>query len=165
MPMRTNTAFPRKPSTYQQGARVYQQGISLLELVVFIVVVSIALSVLMGAYQQATRANVDPLIRVRALEAAQSKLDEIMALKYDEQTPSGGVPACSSSGAGIAACNDNPDANMNDVDDFHGFSDSPYTGYSRQVTVVASSNIKLITVSVTMPNGDSLSLAAERANF
>ncbi len=127
------------------------------------VVVSIALLALLGAYQSATRANVDPLIRVRAIEAAQSRLDEILALKYDEITPTGGVPACNSVGAD--PCNNNPDGNMNDVDDYHGFSDTPYTGYTRDVSVSENNNIKLISVTVTMPGGDAITLAAERANF
>lgn len=127
------------------------------------VVVSVALLALLGAYQSATRANVDPLIRVRALEAAQSTLDEILALKYDEITPTGGVPACNSVDAD--PCNNNPDGNMNDVDDYHGFSDTPYTGYTRDVDVTESNNIKLISVTVTMPGGDAITLAAERANF
>jgi len=142
-----------------------QGGVSLIELVVFIVVVSIALLALLNAYQSATRANVDPLVRVRALEAAQSTLDEILALKYDAMTPTGGIPACGSTGVGAQACNNSADGDMNDVDDYNGYSDVPYTGYSRQVTVVANSNVKLITVTVTMPGGSSLTLAAERANF
>lgn len=142
-----------------------QAGVSLIELIAFIVIVSIALLALSGVYQQATSANVDPLFRVRALEAAQSKLDEILAVKYDAATPTGGVPACGSMGVGADPCDSNPDGDMNDVDDFDGFSDAPYPDYLRQVTVVANSNIKLITVTVTMPGGDSLTLAAERANF
>jgi MSHA pilin protein MshD len=140
-------------------------GVSLIEMVVFIVIVSIALLALIGVYRQATVKNVDPLIRIRALEAAQAKLDELLALKYDENTPSGGIPACSSPHAGSQACNNLKDANKNDVDDFHGETDTPYTGYTRSVTVVTNSNIKLITVSVSAPGGETLRLAAERANF
>jgi MSHA pilin protein MshD len=135
-------------------------GVSLIELIVFIVVVSIALLALVGVYRQATINNVDPIIRLRALEAAQSKLDEILALKYSESTPTGGVPACS-------VCNDTPDANMNDVDDYRNWSDTPHVGYTRSVSVVtnAGNTIKLITVSVTSPTGEAILLAAERANF
>ena len=139
--------------------KIYNQsGVSLIEMIVFIVVVSIALLALVGVYNQATINNVDPIVRVRALEAAQSKLDEILALKYAENTPTGGIPACS-------PCDDTPDSNMNDVDDYRGWSDVPYAGYSRRVTVVTNNNIKLITVIVTTPTGETMLLAAERANF
>jgi MSHA pilin protein MshD len=137
-----------------------QLGVSLIELIVFIVVVSIALLALVGVYRQATIHNVDPIIRIQALEAAQSLLDEILSLKYSESTPTGGIPAC-------ATCDDTPDANMNDVDDYRNWSDAPYAGYTRSVSVDTNvgNTIKRITVSVTTPTGETILLAAERANF
>ncbi len=137
-----------------------ESGVSLIEMIVFIVVVSIGLLALVGVYRQATITNVDPIIRTQALESAQSLLDEILSLKYSESTPTGGVPACT-------ACNDTPDANMNDVDDYRNWSDTPYPGYLRRVGVVtnAANTIKVITVNVTTPRGDVISLSAERANF
>lgn len=153
---------PRKlPSRDNPGA--LQKGVTLIELIVFIVIVSVALLALVGVFNQAAVSSVDPLIRIRALEAAQSKLDEILALKYDANTPTGGVPACGST-TGVA-CNNNPDGDYNDVDDFNGWSDTPYAGYSRSVTVTTSSNIKTISVTVDAPSGVSIVLAAERANF
>jgi MSHA pilin protein MshD len=113
---------------------------------------------------------VDPVIKVRALEAVQSKLDEILALKYDAMTPTGGIPACNSSGSGALVCNNTTDADMNDVDDFNGFSDTPYTGYLRTVTVTpvtitTANDQKLITVTVTAPLNFSVALSAYKANF
>jgi MSHA pilin protein MshD len=140
-----------------------QSGVSLIELIVFIVVVSIALLALVGIYRQATINNADPIIRMRALESAQSLLDEIISLRYDEATPTGGVPACPTVGAN--ACNNLPDDNMNDVDDYHNFSDTPYPNYVRSVSVTTANNIKLITVSVTTPTNETFLLSAERANF
>ncbi len=150
---------------HKKTVAFFHRGVSLIELIVFMLVVSIALLSLMCVYQQATGKNVDPLMRVRALEAAQSKLDEILALKYDANTPTGGIPACSSTDANAVACNNASDADRNDVDDFNGFSDEPYTGYNRQVTVTNDNNIKIISVTVIMPTGGDLTLAAERANF
>ncbi|HWV15959.1 MAG TPA: MSHA biogenesis protein MshD [Cellvibrio sp.] len=142
-----------------------QQGISIIELIVFIVVVGLASGALFKSYIFSAQHNADPMIQVRALEAVQSKLDEILALKYDENTPTGGIPACGSLDLGASVCTNTPDANMNDVDDYHGFSDSPYTGYTRSVTVVTAANQKLITVTVAGPSNVSISLAAYRANF
>lgn len=149
---------------------IRQHGLSLVELIVFIVVVSIAGTIFFKSYNYSARHNADPLIHVRALEAAQSKLDEILALKYDAQTPTGGVPACNSTDTGATVCDNTPDGDMNDVDDFNGVSDTPYTGYTRSVTVttitVATPNDeKLITVTVTGPQSTSIKLAAYRANF
>jgi MSHA pilin protein MshD len=142
---------------------VLQTGVTLIELIVFIVVVSIALLALTNVFNQAAMSNVDPLIRTRALEAAQSQLDEILALKYDANTPTGGIPACGSTTG--AVCNNTTDGDFNDVDDYHGWSDTPYTGYSRSVSVTTNNNIKTISVTVNAPSGVSLTIAAERANF
>lgn len=148
----------------------YQLGVSLLELIFFIVVVGIASGVLINMYNYSLTHNVDPIIKVRALEAVQSKLDEILALKYDANTPTGGIPACNSSAPGALVCNNTTDADMNDVDDFNGVSDTPYTGYLRTVTVtpvtIATPNDqKLITVTVTAPLNFSVALSAYKANF
>ena len=142
-----------------------QSGVSLIEMIVFIVVVSIALLALLGVYDRATINNVDPIVRVQALEAAQSKLDEILSLKYDENTPTGGVPACNSGAPNSTACNNTTDNNMNDVDDYNGWNDAPYPGYNRNVSVTTNNNIKVVTVRVTTPTGETMLLAAERANF
>ncbi len=140
-----------------------QHGVSLIEMVVFIIVVGIASSALFATYNYSLMHNTDPLIQVRALELAQAKLDEILALKYDANTPTGGIPACDTP-TGVA-CNNSPDANMNDVDDFDGVSDTPYTGYTRNVTVTTANDLKLITVRVNAPRNFSITLAVFKANF
>lgn len=141
----------------------YQQGVSLIELIVFIVVVGLASSALFATYNYSLLHATDPLIQVRALELAQAKLDEVIALKYDANTPTGGIPACDT--ALGSSCNNSPDADMNDVDDFNNVTDTPYTGYSRSITVTTANNMKLISVTVTAPKGWSVTLSAYRANF
>ena len=143
--------------------RINFRGVSLIELLFFIVIIAIASGGLIQAYNYSLTHNVDPIIKVRALEAVQSKLDEILALKYDAITPTGGIPACSSTGN--PPCNNSPDADMNDVDDFNGFSDTPYTGYVRRVTVATAGNQKLITVTVSAPLNFSVALSVYKANF
>ncbi|RYZ93896.1 MAG: MSHA biogenesis protein MshD [Moraxellaceae bacterium] len=142
-----------------------QQGVSLIELIVFLVVISIASSALFATYNYGLMRNADPIIQVRALELAQARLDEILALKYDANTPTGGIPACGSSGVGAVACNNTTDSDMNDVDDYNGISDTPYAGYVRTVSVSTANNVKLITVTVAAPKNLSTTLAAYRANF
>ncbi len=141
----------------------FQSGVSLIEMIVFIIVVGIASSALFATYNYSLMHNTDPLIQVRAIELAQAKLDEVLALKYDANTPTGGIPACDTP-TGVA-CNNSPDANLNDVDDFNGASDTPYTGYTRNVTVTAANDVKLITVTVLAPRNLTITLAAYRANF
>jgi len=156
------------------------RGVTLIELIVFLVVISTALAGLLSVYQHSVTNSVDPIVRVRLLELAQSQLDEVIARKYDENTPSGGIPACGSAETGAPACAgiglDSGEslsnvATLDDVDDFHNYSDTPYTGYSRTVSVQTSSDLgasvaaKRITVTVTSPGGDSMTLSTYRANF
>jgi MSHA pilin protein MshD len=140
-----------------------QQGVTLIELIAFILIVSLATGVLFRVYFQVTRNSLDPVIQIRLLETAQSKLDQVLALKYDEATPTGGIPACGSTTG--AACTNSADANMNDVDDFNGAADTPYTGFTRTVAVTAASNIKRVQVTVVAPNGERMVLTGEKVNF
>lgn len=154
-----------------------QQGFTLIEMVVFLVVVATASTALFKVYNYSLINQGDPLIRVRAIELAQARLDEVLALKYDESTPTGGIPACSNGsivpgslgGAATAttssACNNTPDGNMNDVDDYNGVADTPVSGYTRTVTVTTSGNLKTITVVVAGPKNVSWTMSAIRANF
>jgi MSHA pilin protein MshD len=54
-----------------------ERGVSLIELVVFIVVMGIALVATLLVYSQYTRASVDPLIRKQALAIATTLLEEV----------------------------------------------------------------------------------------
>lgn len=137
--------------------RDYQRGVSLIELIVFMVVISIAFAALMSVYVQSTINNADPLINSRLLEAAQSRLDEVIALKYAEETPTGGVPACNPCSAIVDG--------LNDVDDFNGKRDNPYPNYERVVAVTVDGDRKLITVTVSAPSGQTAVLSAYRYNF
>ncbi len=160
-----------------------QSGFTLIEMVVFMVVISFGLAALLLAYNHAVTRSADPIIRVRLLELAQSQLDDVMARKYDENSPIGGIPACGSAESGALACggaigadsgeNSANPASLDDVDDFHNASDTPYTGYTRTVSVafagselgVANNQAKRITVTVTAPNNEQFTLSSYRANF
>lgn len=149
-----------------------QQGVSLVELIVFVVVISVALAGLLGVYQIAVVNSADPLKRLRMLEYAQERLDQIMALRYDEATPAGGVPACDSGLANAQACTNSADGDMDDVDDFHEQTDNPAPDsnfYSRVVSVeqvvFEGESAKLITVTISANDGESLTLSAYRVNF
>ena len=52
-------------------------GISLIELVVFIVVVAIGIGGVVATYGQYTRSSVDPIVRKQALAVAESLLEEV----------------------------------------------------------------------------------------
>ena len=155
------------------------RGVTLIELIVFIVIIGVALSATLSVFTQNIQYSSDPLIQTRALELAQAQLDEILARKFDEATPTGGVPACGT--AGVPACNGIAiDADFDDVGDFNGFVDTSYAGYTVTVTVVdagtdlglaADDQARLVTVTVVTPatsrsaGGSTVTLSAFKANF
>ncbi|MCL1050070.1 type II secretion system GspH family protein [Shewanella abyssi] len=117
-----------------------RQGFTLIELVVGMVVISIAFVMLTSIlFPQADRAA-DSLHRVRSAELAHSILNEIWGKRYDQNTNSnGGVPACGAVAkpllglpAGLACTSEGdlgPDTisgvaesrnDYNDVDDYMG---------------------------------------------
>ncbi len=67
-----------------------QSGISLIELVIFIVILSVALTGITLIYINTTRYSADPMVRIRSIELAQSTLEEILLKAYDDNTPVGG---------------------------------------------------------------------------
>ncbi len=157
-----------------------QRGVTLIETMVFLVVVGIALGALLRVYQQAVMDSVDPVVRIRALEIAQAQLDEIIARKFDETTPVGGVPPCNGIGGdpctGITA-----DTDYDDVGDYNGYSDTSDANFLVNVQVneagsdlgVANANARLISVTVDYLDSNplrasgrgSLTLSVYRVNF
>lgn len=67
-----------------------QRGVSLIELIIFIVIISISFTAISLVYISTTRSSADPLARIKSVELAQSMLEEILLKAYDENTPLGG---------------------------------------------------------------------------
>jgi len=152
--------------------RFRQDGFTLIELILFIVVVGVATAGLFAAINSSTVNNVNPLLEVRALELAQAQMDEIIGKRYDDRSPNGGFPPCDSGEAGAVSCNSTDSkTDRSDLDDFDGYSTLPggYADYSMAVTVsyetLDGRPAKLITVTVTPGNGDPVTLSAYRSNF
>lgn len=165
--MRTDSTHGRRP--------VRQRGVTLIELVVFIVVISIGLTAMVLAMNNHLVNSVDPIVQMRALECAQAKLDEITARKFDENSPTGGLPACDSGEPGRPDClGIAPDGDLDDVGDFDGHTDNTNPDCSIAVSVVnAGSELglstdeqaRLITVDVVSRGGGRATLSTYRSNF
>ncbi len=150
----------------------FARGVTLIETIIFLVVVSIALVALVKVYTYAVVNSVDPVVRTRALELAQAQLDEILSRKFDENTPSGGVPACDTTGepacAGIA-----PDGDFDDVGDFHGNPTISDPNHTVTVSVtnagadlgLPAAQARRISVTVSVTASDSLTLSVYKTNF
>jgi MSHA pilin protein MshD len=149
-----------------------QLGVTLIEVIVFIVVVSVGLGALLIVFNQSVVNSVDPIVRVKALEKGQALMDEILARKFAENSPTGGVPACDSA-EGDACAAISSDAQFDDVGDYHGYTDNSDVRFPVSVTVqaagtdlgIANGQARRITLSVGMPGGNSLTLSAYKVNF
>lgn len=66
-----------------------KEGFSLIELIMTIIILSLSMMVIIPFFTGVTR-SVDPMIRERAIALGQSMMDEILAKKWDNNTPLGG---------------------------------------------------------------------------
>jgi MSHA pilin protein MshD len=162
-----------------------------VELVVTMVLISIAVLGIGQALAFAFTHQSDGIWQVKGVALAESYLEEIMARRYDEATPLGGVPPCAPVTVACTAVGSEGEtrAQFDDVDDYHGLDEQPpvdadgyprsdYAGYRVQVTVAYAdaglvaalglddvSDAKLVTVTVTPPGQASMAFAMARGNY
>lgn len=153
---------------------IQQQGVTLIETIVFIVVIAVTLTAMVNVFTQYMGNSVDPIVHIRALECAQTKLDEISARRFDENSPTGGIPACSSAEDGAVSCAGIvADAGLDDVGDFNNHVDNSNPDCTTTVSVVesgadlgiANNQARKITVNTTSRGGGSATLTTYRTNF
>lgn len=155
-----------------------QRGVSLVELVIFIVVIGIALSSVAGALAFATRHTADPLLQRQALAVAESLLQEVLAQPFVNLNPDGSAEA---PGPEAGEARGSPTAPFNHVNDYHGYTmagivdlnGAPVAGlaaYSAAVTVtsvafdgIAAADSLRVQVTVTGPGGVEVTLTGLRA--
>ena len=142
---------------------------------------------LSGAFSRSS----DSLLYTKIIQLAQGYTEEIQSRRYDENTPPGGVPPCSSGGPVCGAIGPEGETRVDfdDVDDYDGLSESPprdsldqpmtgYDGFTVDVSVAyasaaqvtawgldAATDAKVITVTVTTPDGNARAFPVVRGNF
>lgn len=181
---RLETAFITASNNVPPHAKA-QQGFTLIELVVGMLVIAIAIVMLSSMlFPQADRAA-KTLHRVKSAELAHSVMNEIWGKRYDQNTnANGGVPACGSPLGSPCSATLGPEAgegrnDFNDVDDYHGLNQNAamlnssqtyaevYPHYQLSVTVTfgAVPNSKLVTINVTTPDGEVITYNMVRSNY
>jgi MSHA pilin protein MshD len=78
---------------YTKPSSELQRGISLIELIMFIVIISVALSGILGVMNIVMRHSADPLVHKQALAIAESLLEEVALMPYticDPDDPNAG---------------------------------------------------------------------------
>jgi MSHA pilin protein MshD len=114
-----------------------QRGISLIELIMFIVIISVALAGILLVMNQVTRGSPDPLIRKQALAIAESMLEEIQL-----QDLSGGA-VCT----GTLAANA-PRSGVGSVCDYDGYSATGIKEFSTNAVVAGLAGYSITAVGV-----------------
>jgi len=163
----------------------------MVELIITMMVISIAVLGITYSLSFAFKHQSDGVWQVKSVALAEAYIDEIMARRFDEATPIGGVPPCPTVLCTLPANFDEGETreNFDDVDDFNGLDELPpldafgvardqYSGYRVQVAVsYASSQMvtefgldtatdaKLITVSITPPGRATLVFPFVRGNY
>jgi len=161
----TNPGFPDISQTLRLSRRSVG-GFTLIELIVFIVIVSVSVAGVLLAINTATRSGTDPMIRKNAIAIAEGMLEEVSLMPFtfcDANDPQ--ATTATSSAVGAAGCTSaatvnaiGPEAGetryasatpFDHVDDYNGFSMNPIvditntaigtlTSYSATVSVAAT---------------------------
>ncbi|MFP5408593.1 MAG: type II secretion system protein [Gammaproteobacteria bacterium] len=87
-----------------------ERGLSLIELLAFIVVVGVAVGGVLSVYSLAARSSADPVVRKQALAIAESLLEEVLAMPYTYCDPDDAqADTATSSAMGPAGCATTPE--------------------------------------------------------
>lgn len=143
-----------------------QRGLTLIELIVAMVVISVALVGVMSVINYTTRHSADPMLRHQAIAIAEAYMEEIFLKEY--QNPPDGYSGADRS-------------RFDDVSDYHELEDAGarnpdgdaipgLEGYDVAVAVEAVPNwhgvaAKGITVTVTSPAGEEITLTSYRTDY
>lgn len=162
-----------------------QRGLTLIELIIFIVVVLVGLAGVLTVLNTTVRGSADPVVRKQALALAEAMLEEVLAKDY-QNDPAGNnaaTPALGCTPATAPSCRLNTQAdrgNYNDVDDYNTWSQAgnvqavgaapvALAGYVVTVAVgapAAVNGVMLKTVTVTVTReAETVALQGWRGNF
>ncbi|MGC2519927.1 MAG: type II secretion system protein [Burkholderiales bacterium] len=154
-----------------RAGRPRAAGFSLIETIVFIVIVSVALVGVLSVLNLTAARSADPMQIKQAVAIGEGFIDEIFSRDY-------------SNPAGYAGPSTDPRSKFADVDDYNGYvatttpgiytrggtSIAGLTQYSVTVSVAPEAAIngvpmKAITVTVTDPSGNTYPFSAYKANY
>lgn len=157
------------------------QGMSLVEMIITIVIVSVALVASLQAFSVLSGRSSDVMVQTRALDLAQLYIDEILSHRFDEATGVYGTPTYT----GACRITDDLESreDYDDVDDFNLISNetpalidaslaADYAGYTVSVSVTCDDSIgvntdgaKLIQVTITDPINNNSTFSVYKGNY
>ena len=155
--------------------RPRQRGFTLIELVIFIVIVGVGVAGILAVFQQSVARSADPLVRKQMLAVAESLLEEIAQKEYAK--PGGSTVAAYGAAGWSRAAFDSVtdyqgytatsivDAAGNAVPGLSGYSIAPAVSITTgTLSGGGATQLRTIVVSVSGPQG-SVSLTGYRGNY
>lgn len=145
-------------------------GFSLIELILFIVIISVGITGILGVMNVTTRHSADPMVRKQVLSIAEALLEEIMLKDFAD--PPGGYSGSDR-------------AQFDDVSDYSGYTTTGIVDISgtaigglgdynispvsvdgtASLGALGGGEVKLITVTVTGPGNESIAISGYRTNY
>ncbi len=167
------------------------RGFTLVEAIVSMLLISIAAIAMASAMGLAFSHSSDNLVHTKSVQLARSYLEEILARRFDENTPVGGLPPCSALAVSCSSLGNDAEtrSSYDDVDDYHGLDESPpqdaqgnviagFAGYRVRISVSyanasqisawsldASDDAKVVVVEVISPDLKSQEFTAVKGNY
>jgi MSHA pilin protein MshD len=167
-----------------------QRGVTLVELIVAVVIISVALAGVLAAFNASVRGSADPMVSKQMTSIAEALMEEVQQAAFTFCDPNDAAAETASSVAdcttpevmGAEAGDTRP---FDNVSDYHGLSLATITdeagvavpslaGYSATISVApvslfwvaaASGDLLQVTVRVTAPNGQTFTLDGYRARY
>lgn len=140
--------------------RAFQRGFTLIEMIIFIVVVGAGLAGILTVVNMVVKSSADPMIRKQALALADGIVEEILLKAYVHDT-----------GAPIGTDR----ASYDSVDDYNGLTQTSFTDWPPELSayvvtiavtaplILSGVSLKKVTVSVSR-SGETVSMSAYRAD-
>jgi MSHA pilin protein MshD len=149
-----------------------QKGLTLIELIVFIVIVSVGLAGILSVMNLVVRNSADPVLRKQSLAMADAIMEEVLAKAYTDPDGTSGETTRST---------------MDDVADYDYFNgssaarrilgsqllggsisplpDTFWASITTQIVTISGQSLREIVVTVTDPQGQTLSLTGHRGAY
>lgn len=147
-------------------SRRQQRGLTLIELVMFIVIVSVGIAGILTVMNQVVRSSADPMIAKQAVAFADAVLEEVLSKPFADPD---GVAAKEASRALWDDVTDYGGATIQGNELLTGADNALLAGYSAAVAVadatVSGIAMRRVTVTVTAPGGGAFAVGGYRANF
>ena len=141
--------------------RARERGFTLVELLMFVVIVSVALGAMMSLFAQTSARSADPMLRRQALAIAESLLEEVqlMPLTFCDPDDANVDTAVSSAGCASLTEASGPESGetrfaspqFDNVNDYNGYTMTPATtGGIKDITNTAISGLSGYSASVSV---------------